>query len=63
MKENALISYLKECLEILGQVTWPTKNQAIRYTVITFAFCAGFAAFLGIADFVFHAVYDFLVLQ
>ena len=63
MKENAVTSYLKECSEILRQVTWPTKNQAIRYTVITFAFCAAFALFLATSDFIFHAIYDYLVLQ
>ena len=63
MQQNALINYLKECFEILGQVTWPTKNQAIRYTVITFAFCAVFGLFLALADFVFHEIYSYLILQ
>ena len=63
MKENAVANYFKECFEILGQVTWPTKNQAIRYTVITFAFCAAFGLFLALADFVFHAIYSYLILQ
>ncbi|MBT6068992.1 preprotein translocase subunit SecE [Candidatus Peregrinibacteria bacterium] len=63
MKENVVTTYLRECVEILRQITWPTKNQAIRYTVITFVFCGAFALFLAASDFVFHAIYDYLVLQ
>ncbi len=63
MKSNPVVTYLKECFEVLGQVTWPTKNQAIRYTVITFVFCAVFGLLLALADFVFHAVYAYLILK
>ena len=60
---NAVKNYINECMEILRQVTWPTKNQAIRYTVITFAFCGVFGALLALTDFVFYELYDFIIVK
>lgn len=63
MKSNPVTNYLKECFDALHQVTWPTKNQAIRYTVITLAFCAVFGAIIALLDYAFHTIYSFLILS
>jgi len=38
-------------MQELTKVTWPTKNQAIRLTVIVLGFCLVFAVFLTGVDF------------
>ena len=48
---NAVKSYIRESLEELQKVTWPTKNQAVRLTIIVFVFCLIVALFLGAVDY------------
>ena len=47
---NALTSYVRHSLEELRQVRWPTRQQAIRLTVITVVFIIVSAAFFGLID-------------
>lgn len=61
--KSAISNYFKASLEELTQVTWPTKNQAIRLTIIVLIFCLLFAVFLGVVDYLFNEVYQFLLTQ
>ena len=58
---KALTGYIKNSLEELGKVTWPTKNQAVQLTGIVFVFCLIAALFLGALDFVLNALYSYLL--
>ncbi len=60
MKE-ALTKYLKNNFEELTKVVWPTKNQAIRLTVIVLIFCVIVAVFLGFTDFLFTKLYGYVI--
>ena len=42
--------YIRESLQELNNVTWPTKKQAIHITTIVFIFMIIAAAILGIVD-------------
>ncbi len=48
---NALINYVNGALEELRHVRWPTRQQAIRLSVIVILFTGISAIFFGIADF------------
>lgn len=61
MKENVIKSYLKGSLQELSKITWPTKNQAVRLTVIVLVFCVVIATFLGLVDYLFNLFYDYLL--
>ncbi len=50
---SKLTEYLKETKGELKHVTWPTKNQAVLFTVIVVVFSLVVAAFLGAFDFLF----------
>ena len=50
---SKLGEYLKETKAELKHVSWPTKNQAILFTVIVVVFSIVVAAFLGAFDFIF----------
>lgn len=42
--------YIRESIQELNNVTWPTKKQAIRITTIVFIFMIAAAAILGVID-------------
>ena len=48
-----LIDYLKDTKAELRHVTWPTRQQAITYTVVVLAISIGTGLFLGLLDFIF----------
>ncbi len=45
-----ITTYIRESLEELRQVRWPTQQQAIRLTVIVIGFIAVTSAFFGLID-------------
>lgn len=45
--------YIKDTKGELKHVTWPTKAQAIRYTVLVIAVSVATALILALADYVF----------
>lgn len=59
--ENVVTTYVKSSLEELSKVTWPTKNQAVRITVIVLIFCLVLAVFLGVVDYLFNLLYAYVV--
>ena len=61
MKENLISKYIRESLEELHAVTWPTKQQMLRLTAIVLGFTAVFAAFIGLVDFLFNRGNSFLL--
>ncbi len=52
------IDFLKEVRVELKRVTWPTKKEAIRYTLVVIGFSLVVAAFLGGLDFLFSWLLD-----
>jgi preprotein translocase subunit SecE len=47
------IDYIKETRSEMKHVNWPTRKQAIAFTIIVIAISVGVAFFLGIFDYVF----------
>lgn len=50
----SLIQYIKETQVELKHASWPTKRQAITFTIITVLVSIGVSIFLGIFDFGFN---------
>lgn len=48
---NKLFGYIKESKEELKKVTWPTRKQTVRHTLIVIGVCAATAVFLGLLDY------------
>lgn len=55
-QENALSRYIRETRGELRKVTWPTREEAWRLTLIVLAVTAAFALFLWAVDSVFSRV-------
>ncbi|MFA4872106.1 MAG: preprotein translocase subunit SecE [Patescibacteria group bacterium] len=51
---NKLIQYVKDSKEELKHVTWPTKKEVRRHTILVIAVSLGVAAFLGIIDYILN---------
>ncbi|MBU6415476.1 preprotein translocase subunit SecE, partial [Patescibacteria group bacterium] len=45
----------------LRKVVWPTREEAIRYTIIVIAISVGVALFLGAFDYIFHFILNRLI--
>jgi preprotein translocase subunit SecE len=58
---KALKNYWKSCLAELTQVTWPTKNQAVRLTIIVIIMCVAIAIFLGVVDYGFSELHTYIL--
>jgi preprotein translocase subunit SecE len=55
-------SYIRETQAELRHVTWPTKSQAIAYTVIVILISAVIAAYLGLFDYIFSVALEKFIL-
>lgn len=64
LKKNTmkiLTNYIKSSFEELSKVVWPTKNQAVKLTIIVLVFCLIVAVVLGVVDYVFSYGYNYLL--
>jgi preprotein translocase subunit SecE len=60
-KETRLIKYLIESKAELKKVTWPTKKETTKHTLIVIGLSLFLAAFLGILDFFFAKVLEVIL--
>ncbi|MGC9602361.1 MAG: preprotein translocase subunit SecE [Minisyncoccia bacterium] len=54
-------NYFKEVRAEMRHVTWPTRNQAIVYTIVVIAVSLATAVYLGLLDYVFDAVVKYII--
>jgi preprotein translocase subunit SecE len=51
---NKITTYLKETRLEMRKVTWPTRQQTVRFTIIVIVVSVGVSLVLGGFDFIFH---------
>jgi preprotein translocase subunit SecE len=56
-------TFLKEARIELKKVTWPTRQETIRYTATVVTISATIAAFLGVLDLLFQWILNKFLLQ
>ncbi len=56
-----LITYVKDSISELRKVTWPTKKQAINYTIIVVVLAIGMAIFFAVLDQLFNLGLEHLI--
>jgi preprotein translocase subunit SecE len=61
MKNSPVINFVRTSFEELTKVTWPTKNQAIRLTIIVLIMCVVIAVILGALDYGFNVLYQYVL--
>lgn len=60
---HRLTTYLRESRAELSKVTWPTRAQAIRLTILVIIFSAILGLFIGIVDYFFVQIVQKLLLK
>lgn len=61
-RKNIMIKqYIKSSFQELSKVTWLTKNQAVKLTIIVLVFCLVSAFVLGFVDYLLQAGYTYLI--
>jgi preprotein translocase subunit SecE len=57
-----IVEYIKETRGELKHVSWPTRGQAIAFTVIVILISIGVAFFLGLFDYLFSVILEKVIL-
>ena len=60
-KENPVLRYLKETRAEVRKVSWPTRKEAFRLTLVVLAVTISMAIILGALDYVFSQFIGFIV--
>lgn len=58
---NAIQNYINDAVTELHQVRWPTRQQAVRLSVIVVGFILVSSFALGFADFLIGRVVSFIL--
>ncbi len=58
----SLITYLKDTQGELKHVSWPTRNQAIAFTVVVIVISIFVSVFLGFFDFILNLILEKFVI-
>lgn len=58
---NKLTNYIKESIEEMKKVTWPTKKETYRYTILIIVISLVVALFLGGLDYGFQEAFKALI--
>ena len=56
-----VINFLKEVKEELAKVTWPNREQTIRYTVLVIIVAVAVGLFLGGLDYILTGITAFIL--
>lgn len=62
-KENPIVKYFYEAKEELEKVTWPSRKETLRSTLIVIGVSLAVAVFLGALDFGFSKALETLISQ
>lgn len=58
-----LVEYIKETRGEMKHVNWPTRSQAINYTLLVIGLSLATALLLAVADFVFGLGLEKLIIK
>lgn len=58
---NALVKYFRDTAAELKQVSWPTQQQAVFYTILVIVISVLVALYLGAFDYLFSRLINSIV--
>jgi preprotein translocase subunit SecE len=53
VKNNRLVRYIRDSYAEMKKVTWPTRKETIKITIVVIIISLSVAAFLGLLDYIF----------
>lgn len=60
-KNMSLVNYIRDTKAELKHVSWPTRKQAIAFTILTVIISIVVAFYLGFFDFVFSLILEQII--
>lgn len=60
-KDNPIFRYFKETRAEVRKVSWPTRQEALRLTLVVLAVTISMAIILGALDYLFSQLIGFVV--
>ncbi len=57
-----ILDYINETKAEMQHVNWPTRKQAVAFTILVIAFSLGVSFFLGFFDFLFTILLERFVI-
>ncbi|OGJ51559.1 preprotein translocase subunit SecE [Candidatus Peregrinibacteria bacterium RIFOXYB2_FULL_32_7] len=63
MKENILVKYFINAFEEFHKITWPTKDIAIKLTLIVLTVSIATMIFTGVSDYIFQKIFEYLIIS
>ncbi len=60
MKQNSVVTFVREVGAEMKKVSWPTKEQLQESTVVTIVVCAIVMVFVGVVDFALSKFFGIL---
>ncbi len=61
IKNFSLIRYLRETRAELRKVTWPTREEAMRLTLVVIVTILVMAVILGLLDYIYAKLIDLII--
>lgn len=61
LRDNAIVRYFRETRAEVRKVVWPSRQEAIRLSLIVISVMVAMSAFLGVADYLFAQVIGLIV--
>jgi preprotein translocase subunit SecE len=58
--ENAFVRYIKDLKSEFKRITWASKEQVKKSTIIVFIFCLMWAVIVGLLDYGFSNLYNMI---
>ena len=58
---NLVVQYINDALEELRHVRWPTRQQAVRFSIVVLAFVFCSAVVFGIVDLGLSKALEFIL--
>ncbi|MFA5318168.1 MAG: preprotein translocase subunit SecE [Patescibacteria group bacterium] len=56
-------NYLKESIEEIKKVTWPTKKETRQYTILVIIVSLSVAIYLGLLDYIFNFLLELIIIK
>lgn len=63
MKENIIKNYVRNTFEEFHKITWPTKDTAIKLTMIVLIVCIVTMVLTGAIDLGLQRLFQYLILK
>jgi preprotein translocase subunit SecE len=58
---SSIGKYLKDSIQELKKITWPTKKQVTVYTIVVILMSLGVAIYFGILDYFFNWLLELII--